>query len=75
MNIARGERYSLLDLLDGIARATGGAANPEFAPPRPGDVRDSLADVTRAKTLLGFAARTGFDEGLRRTVDHFRGLR
>jgi nucleoside-diphosphate-sugar epimerase len=75
MNIARGERYSLLDLLDGIAKATGAAANPEFAPPRPGDVRDSLADVSRAKSLLGFAARTGFDEGLRRTVDHFRGLR
>jgi nucleoside-diphosphate-sugar epimerase len=41
-------------------------------PPRQGDVRDSLADITKARTLLGYQPLVSLDEGLRRTVDWYR---
>ena len=40
-------------------------------PPRAGDVRDSRADITKAKELLGYVPAVEFDEGLRRTVEWF----
>ncbi|MGE5176048.1 MAG: SDR family oxidoreductase [Hyphomicrobiales bacterium] len=75
VNIARGDRISLRDLLAGIGKLTGVTPDPEVLPPRPGDVRDSQAAVEKARALLGFTAATSFEEGLRRTVDHFRGPR
>ena len=41
-------------------------------PPRPGDVRDSVACLDRARDLLGYAPGVGLDEGLRRTVESFK---
>ena len=41
---------------------------PIYEPPRPGDVRNSLADVSKAQKLLGYHVQVPFDEGLRRTV-------
>jgi UDP-glucose 4-epimerase len=45
---------------------------PQMAPPRPGDVRHSLADTARARERFGFAPQVGFAEGLRRTFDWYR---
>ena len=72
VNVATGRRISLLALLRGVARETGRPAKARHAKPRAGDIRHSVADVTRAKKLLGYRVVTDFDEGLRRTVEWYR---
>ena len=72
VNVACGERYTLLDLLERLGRIVGRKADPEFRPPRLGDVLHSQASIDKAKRLLGFQPGTGIEEGLRRTVEHFR---
>jgi UDP-glucose 4-epimerase len=72
INIACGERITLLQLLEALGEILGVKADPEFLPPRPGDVKHSQASSARAARILGFAPGIGFEEGLRRTVDHFR---
>ena len=47
---------------------------PAHADPRPGDVRESLADITRARHKLNYESLVGFEEGLRRSIDYYRGL-
>jgi nucleoside-diphosphate-sugar epimerase len=72
MNVACGERISLLQLLEALQRIVGRPIAPDFAPPRAGDVRDSQASVELARELLGFTPRIGLDEGLRRTTEWYR---
>ncbi len=72
-NIACGQRVSLVDLLDVIRQLTDAEdLEPLHTEPRPGDVRDSLADIAAAGDLLGYAPQVGLEEGLRRTVDWLR---
>lgn len=71
MNIGAGSRASLLDLLAAL-RASAGDTPPRFEPPRAGDVRDSQADISRARDVLGYEPSVTFAEGLRRTVDSLR---
>ncbi|MBL7199912.1 MAG: SDR family oxidoreductase [Anaerolineae bacterium] len=71
-NIACGERYSLLDLIAALNRILGTGIEPLFGPPRPGDVKHSLADITRAQEELGYAVTVSFEEGLERTVAWYR---
>jgi len=71
MNIACGQQTSLLELLDELCAITGRKVQPAFALPRTGDVRDSVADIGLARTLLGYAPRVDLKEGLRRTVEAF----
>jgi UDP-glucose 4-epimerase len=68
VNVASGRSYSLLEMLAELGRLVGVDPEPEFAAPRPGDVRYSLADLSRARELLGYEARVGFREGLARLV-------
>jgi nucleoside-diphosphate-sugar epimerase len=70
-NIAFGERVSLLDILEMVYSEAGRRVPPKFEPVRPGDVRDSLADITLARELLGFDPKVGFREGLKKTFDWF----
>ena len=70
-NIACGERVSLLDILEIVYKLAGRRVAPEFEPSRLGDVRDSLADISLAKDLLGYEPQVGFPEGLSRTFDFF----
>jgi nucleoside-diphosphate-sugar epimerase len=72
MNVACGERISLLDLLAEIGRITGRDIDPVFDAERPGDVKHSLADISKAERLLGYQPVVSFAEGLRRTIDYFR---
>ena len=72
INIACGERVSLLDLLAQIGRITGNEVVPEFEPARPGDVKHSLADIGKAERLLGYRTVVSFAEGLERTIEYFR---
>ena len=68
-NVGTGRRISLRELVDCLNAALGTAINPEFAPPREGDVRDSQADLTAIREGLGYTPIIDFEEGLRRTVD------
>ena len=71
-NIALGEEHTILDLLAEINRILGTKVPPALQPPRPGDVRRTLADPSKAKRLLGWQGRVPFAEGLRRTVEWFK---
>ena len=68
LNIACGERTSLLDLLGEINRLLGTNVEPIFEPGRAGDVKDSLADVSRARDLIGYTPVASFSDGLAATV-------
>ena len=72
VNVAAGEPRSVLDLLHAIADIFGYWIEPSFMPARPGDIRDSHADIAVARELLGFRPVVGFEEGLRETVDWLR---
>jgi len=68
INVGAGSRTDLLGLLEVMFEVCGRRVEPGFDGPRPGDVRDSLADLTKARELLGYEPRVGLEEGLRRTV-------
>jgi nucleoside-diphosphate-sugar epimerase len=69
LNIACGERTSLNGLLRHIGEIAGAPLDPEFRPPRTGDVRDSLADICAAQVSIGFAPSIDVRQGLQRTFD------
>jgi UDP-glucose 4-epimerase len=71
-NIGTGRQTSDLELHTLVAKAVGGADEPEFAPSRLGDVRASALDAAAARRDLGWQPTVGLDEGVRRTVRHFR---
>lgn len=73
-NIACGESLDLLQLVAAINRVLGTKIEPIFDPPRTGDVRDSLADISQAKQVLGYKPVVDFDEGLRRSIEYYRTL-
>jgi nucleoside-diphosphate-sugar epimerase len=75
INVAAGGRISLIDLVKTLQRITGHHAEPIFGPPREGDVKDSQADITKARELLAFEPKTGFEDGLRKTVAWFESTR
>jgi len=67
-NVACGQRYTLLDLVDRLNRILGTRLEPRFGEARAGDVKHSLADIDKARRLLGYEPSVSFDEGLERTV-------
>jgi nucleoside-diphosphate-sugar epimerase len=70
INIANGERISLNQLLDELKDLTGHRdVTVDYQDARPGDVKHSLADITRARDLLGFEPRVDLREGLARTIE------
>lgn len=71
-NIAVSEGISVNALYDTLAEITGTNLKPEYVAERKGDIRNSLADITQAKTLLGYEPRYFLKEGLEITVEWFR---
>jgi len=71
-NIGCGEQITLNQLVKHLEKILGYSAEVEYLPARPGDVRDSLADITLAKTMLGYSPRISIEEGLIKTIDWFR---
>jgi len=67
-NVAGGGRTSVLELVAVLNRVLGTHLEPTFAPPRPGEVRHSQADVRRAGKGLEWASRTDLEEGTTETV-------
>lgn len=68
LNVGVGRSVSLLDLVAAINQVLGRQLEPEFQPPREGDVRHSLADLTRVQAVLGYRPVVEFEEGLKRTL-------
>ena len=74
INLARGDSHSVLDILAVLKSCAGSDVEPRFAPSRRGDVRNSCADTTRARELLGFEPRFTLAAGLERTYDWYRSV-
>lgn len=72
VNVGAGQRTSLLDLIGALEKLTGRKANPIFQESRAGDVRDSQADIGRAKAALGYEPIVAFQKGLEETLAYFR---
>lgn len=71
-NIARGERTTLLQLLETLRKLLDKDIQPIHEPARAGDVRDSLADIIEARTRLGFDPRIDMAEGLKESIDYYQ---
>ncbi|MGH9749275.1 MAG: NAD-dependent epimerase/dehydratase family protein, partial [Candidatus Polarisedimenticolia bacterium] len=71
-NVGSGRSATLLDVLDALRGIIGVPIRPVHEPPRPGDVRHSLAAIDAARERLGYVPTIGLEEGLRRTVAWFR---
>ena len=72
INVATGTRISLNRLFEVMRELTGSRVNVSYGPVRDGDVKDSQADITLARTLLGYEPLVSFEEGLRQTVEWYR---
>ncbi|MEA3459472.1 MAG: SDR family oxidoreductase [Chloroflexota bacterium] len=72
LNIACGKRYNLLELVQAINRILGTSLTPIHTAPRPGDVRHSQADISKAEGMLGYRVEVAFEEGLRETIEWHR---
>lgn len=76
INIANGERVTLNQLLDQLKELTGrNELEADYQPLRKGDVRDSLADISRARQFLGFAPQVDLQTGLKLTMDWWKNSR
>ncbi len=75
INVATGGRVSLNELFAAIKRLTHAGVDPVYEDPRPGDVKDSQADITKARQLLGYQPSVSFEEGLRRTLEWYEAAR
>lgn len=73
INVANGERVTLNQLLSELKELTGKQdVNAEYADARVGDVRHSLADITRARKILNYESKVDLREGLKRTIDWWK---
>lgn len=73
INLATGRGVSLNEAWAALGEILGPLPEPVYGPPRAGDVRHSVADLTKAARLLGYRPHVSFDDGLRRTVEWARG--
>jgi UDP-glucose 4-epimerase len=74
MNIAYGGRTSINMIAESIVNLTGSNSEIVHAEPRPGDIKDSFADITKAKNTIGYLPEKNISQGLISTVDWFRKL-
>jgi nucleoside-diphosphate-sugar epimerase len=71
-NIATGSRITINGLVNMINNILGKEIQPKYEEARPGDIRHSLADTTKAQEMLGFRPRSSVMDGLRSTIDWYR---
>jgi len=72
INVATSGRVSLNELFTTVRTLVNASVEPKYGPPRAGDVRDSQADITKAKRLLGYTPSVSFEDGLAHTVEWYR---
>lgn len=71
-NIVRGERTTINELVDQLNEILGADIEPRYEAPRPGDIRHSVAEISKARNQLDYEASTPFEDGLRQTVTQFQ---
>ena len=71
-NIAYGGREYLIDIYYGLTKALGLDIEPEFGPDRPGDIKHSNADISKAKRLLGYAPEWSFERGIVAAIEWYK---
>ena len=71
-NIAYGGREFLLDIYYGLTEALGLDIEPNFGPDRPGDIKHSNADISKAKQLLGYEPEWSFDRGIKAAIEWYK---
>ncbi len=71
-NVGVGGRVSLNDVLCELGKITGKTLEAKYEPPRDGDIRDSQADISQAREILGYEPQVSFEEGLARTFEWYR---
>jgi len=71
-NVACGERHTVNKTFGILAEILDFEQQPIYGPPRTGDIRDSLADISAAREAFGYQVAVSFEEGLRRTVEWYR---
>ncbi len=72
VNIACGESVTVNEIIDMINQITGKSVEPKYDPPRKGDVKHSLADITRATELIGYTPVVPFGDGLEKAIQWYR---
>jgi nucleoside-diphosphate-sugar epimerase len=71
-NVGCALRTSLNEVLRVLRTITGKTLEAKYEPPRDGDIRDSLADISQAKEFLGYDPQVSFEDGLSRTFEWYR---
>jgi len=71
-NVATGTHFSLNETFGILSRIIGYSDQPRYAPPRAGDVKHSLADISRTQAAFGYQPTVDFENGLRRTVEWYK---
>jgi UDP-N-acetylglucosamine/UDP-N-acetyl-alpha-D-glucosaminouronate 4-epimerase len=71
-NVGTGGRTSLNQVVKALGEISGKAMEAKYEPPREGDIRDSQADITQAREILGYHPQVQFLEGLRRTFEWYK---
>lgn len=74
-NVGTGGRFTLNRTLELLGRISGKSAQARHEAPRVGDIRDSQADISLARRMLGYVPQVDFEEGLRRTWEWYRSTR
>src|SRR5271166_404576 len=72
-NVATGRRVTLNETFKLLQGLTSYKGQPKYGPERGGDIKHSLADISKAEAALGYKPKVDFEEGLRRTVEWYRG--
>ena len=72
LNVASGNPRSVNDVLHSVADELGTWIEPRHSPERPGEIRNSYADISRARELLSWEPRVDWSEAVKKTVDWFR---
>ena len=73
-NLANGRSTTLLELIEAVKELLDVDMDPDFQPPRKGDIRDSLSDISRAVSVLGYQPAVGLKEGLRKSIEYYKSV-
>lgn len=73
-NIANGKSISLLELIAALNKLLGTNVQAKFEEARAGDVRDSMADISRAQKVLGYLPPIDFETGLSRSIEYYKSI-
>ena len=71
-NIGAGGREYLIDVYHALCKSLGVEIEPVFGPPRKGDIRDSNADISKARKLLGYDPSYDFSSGIALAIDWYK---